>query len=308
MRLDHFKSNDIKNLMEEYERLDEFLDKIQDDKYRERKGNKISRIDVNKTNLNYRLGNDKSLKENLDKRLGEVKYKKTKDLIVVSTWIVTLPEELKSSSEAEQRLFFETAYEKLKLDYGDKNVINGYVHMDETTPHMHVPIVPVTEVECSRTKTIKSKSPNRANKKVKTTFTEERVSAKALFHNHGYEFKRCQREMDYVMEKTFGKKKLILNGRTAGNYTAAEMREREAQQKQLEEQAKAVLKGKLDNKRKEDELNSLIARYKALNDNLDDVVSNRVQKALERRESANTSLQEQSSNRPHRRLPGEPQF
>ena len=45
----------------------------------------------------------------------------------------------------EQRLFFEESYKFLKECYGEKNIVSAVVHMDETTPHMHLTAVPLTE-------------------------------------------------------------------------------------------------------------------------------------------------------------------
>ena len=41
--------------------------------------------------------------------------------------------------------FFRLTYEFLKNRYGEENIISAYVHMDETTPHMHFLFMPVVE-------------------------------------------------------------------------------------------------------------------------------------------------------------------
>lgn len=48
-------------------------------------------------------------------------------------------------SQEGTRIFFETAYTALSEYFGEKNVLSGSVHLDETTPHMHLAVVPLTE-------------------------------------------------------------------------------------------------------------------------------------------------------------------
>ncbi len=80
----------------------------------------------------------------MNDRLREVHCLNRKDVKVCSDWVVTLPENLKGTSEKEQREFFEKTYEFLANRYGgEKNVLSANVHKDETTPHMHFAFMPV---------------------------------------------------------------------------------------------------------------------------------------------------------------------
>lgn len=54
--------------------------------------------------------------------------------------VVTLPKDYNGQTKE----FFEHTYEFLERDFGRDNVISSYVHMDETTPHMHFCFVPIT--------------------------------------------------------------------------------------------------------------------------------------------------------------------
>lgn len=47
-------------------------------------------------------------------------------------------------SPEQQREFFKTAYDYVAERYGRENIIAARVHMDETTPHMHLHLVPLT--------------------------------------------------------------------------------------------------------------------------------------------------------------------
>lgn len=101
-------------------------------------------IDVERSHLNYDLCEKEGDSiSRLNKRLAEVHCLNRKDVNHCACWVVTLPEELKEKTDAEQRAFFEKTYEFLTDRYGgEKNVISANVHNDETTPHMHFAFVP----------------------------------------------------------------------------------------------------------------------------------------------------------------------
>lgn len=98
-------------------------------------------IDPERTKLNYNLAPDKrSQKEILDERLSQVKVLKRKDVNVMCSWVLTAPKDLEQSQLKD---FFKESYNFMAKRYGEQNVISAYVHMDETTPHMHFAFVPV---------------------------------------------------------------------------------------------------------------------------------------------------------------------
>lgn len=102
-----------------------------------------SLIDESRTALNHNLaGIDQPLPQLdfLHKRLGEIKVMRRADVNVMCDWIVTAPKEL---TPEELPLFFNETYKFLNDRYGKENVISAYVHMDETTPHIHYAFVPV---------------------------------------------------------------------------------------------------------------------------------------------------------------------
>lgn len=102
-----------------------------------------SMIDESRTVLNHNLaGIDQPLPQLdfLHKRLGEIKAMKRADVNVMCDWIVTAPKEL---TPEELPLFFNETYKFLNERYGKENVISAYVHMDETSPHIHYAFVPV---------------------------------------------------------------------------------------------------------------------------------------------------------------------
>lgn len=101
-------------------------------------------IDPTKTHLNYsHLEDGLDLNQRLQNRLSEVSVFNRKDVNVMSSWIVTLPQELKEATQGEIEQFFKSTHDFLEKRYGGlKNVLASEVHMDETTPHLHFAFVP----------------------------------------------------------------------------------------------------------------------------------------------------------------------
>lgn len=197
--IQHFKKSDVKRVVKEFEREDGY-------------NNSDKRIDTLRTPQNYNLDSKKLSSAGainfLENRLTEVTHSNRKDLNVMSSWVITLPEELKDAPDDKKRLFMSTCFDFVNARYGANNVFGGYVHMDETTPHIHIPFVPVAD--------------------------QQRVSAKALCTRN--ELHMFHKDLDETMEHTFGQKGLILNGRTKGNYTVKELKARTLEEKYLKEQ------------------------------------------------------------------------
>lgn len=132
-----FKSNDVKGMQIHNQRESE---------------NSINKdIDSSRTNLNYDLHNQNQI--NYNKRVKEILeegYKGNrairKDATVMTGTIVSSDREFFNRLNSEQtKLFFETSYNYFKNFYGEKNIIAAQVHLDETTPHMHIMAVPLKE-------------------------------------------------------------------------------------------------------------------------------------------------------------------
>lgn len=105
------------------------------------RGNKEIKPEL--THLNYNLAKDYQSMEQVAfvrKRLSEVKVQKRADVNVLCDWVVTAPKDL---PEEELKPFFEATHAFLAGKYGKENVVSAYVHMDETTPHLHFAFIPV---------------------------------------------------------------------------------------------------------------------------------------------------------------------
>lgn len=113
-------------------------------------------IDEYFTQDNYNLANredDLSDYEFIKKRTEELNCLKRKDVNVMATWVVTIPQKYVNaigtydffSDEEEDTYrykFFKATYDFLENKYGKDNVVGGFVHLDETTPHMHFAFIP----------------------------------------------------------------------------------------------------------------------------------------------------------------------
>lgn len=174
------------------------------------------KIDKSRTHLNYDLHTGETgdgergtprLSERLQKRLDEVQhmsFKSRPDLNVMCDWVITLPEDVPPEKSKQ---FFKAAYDFCCDRYGEKNVLSAWVHMDETTPHMHFSFVPVVD------------NPDGT----------ERLCAKAVINRT--ELQKFHRELQKSMEQQLEQHVAILNGKTAGgNRTIAEMEAEKAQE------------------------------------------------------------------------------
>ncbi len=79
------------------------------------------------------------------KRL-ELKRKIRSDAIYMNSFVITSDGEFFKDMRAwEQHAFFEDCAHFFMDKYGYENVLSAVVHMDETTPHLHLNIVPIND-------------------------------------------------------------------------------------------------------------------------------------------------------------------
>lgn len=65
--------------------------------------------------------------------------------VMVQTMITSDNKFFDKMNKVEQINFFEKSYDFIKNRYGEKNMVSAIIHFDETTPHLHVNFVPVTD-------------------------------------------------------------------------------------------------------------------------------------------------------------------
>ena len=108
-------------------------------------------IDPTRTEKNYDLANDEPV--DYKEHVGEIIDSQRegtrairKDAVLVDEWIITSNQEFfKDLSESETRRFFEESVAYFSDNFGSQNVAYANVHLDETTPHMHMGIVPMKD-------------------------------------------------------------------------------------------------------------------------------------------------------------------
>lgn len=111
-------------------------------------------IDVEKKDLNYHL--KQPLERSYEKEFerlkeennlkGNLRLTGKKQSNVVCEFLITSDNEFFNRiGEAETKRYFEEAYKFACNKCGEKNIISAVVHMDETTPHMHLTYVPVVQ-------------------------------------------------------------------------------------------------------------------------------------------------------------------
>lgn len=105
--------------------------------------------DPDKAHLNYSVvGPDWNDKQGIhDAIQGRTPKKYRHDAIRTLEYIVTAsPEWFAANSDQQAALYFEAAVDWFQDEYGAENVVSAVVHRDETSPHMHILVVPVDSV------------------------------------------------------------------------------------------------------------------------------------------------------------------
>jgi hypothetical protein len=122
-------------------------------KHNERKNTNYSNKEINKKNFtkNYSIKNCNTTYTNAIKILQQennLKGRIIKTTNVACEFIITSDKEFfEDIGEEETKRYFETAY-KFVANYqnlGEKYILSAKVHMDETTPHLHLVFVPVVK-------------------------------------------------------------------------------------------------------------------------------------------------------------------
>lgn len=180
---------------------------IQKHNQRESENSKNKDIDSNRTMLNYDFVNEDKIKyhEEIKKMTAtRVKRKIRNDAVLVAEFFVSAsPEYMHAMSPDEQRKYFEAALDHISGKYGGQNILYAAVHNDESTPHMHVGFVPITDDRRlaakeyfhgkTKIRRIQDDFHNYMNKR---GYDIERGEPSELQHKSVHEFKKQEREKE----------------------------------------------------------------------------------------------------------------
>ena len=134
--MEKYKRGDIVGIERENER---------DENY---KPTKNPQIDKSRTHLNYHtLPHEKKYLSFIDERIKELspKRKIKDDAVLITSFILGSDKEFFDGISLEtQKRFFSDCTEFFAERYGKENVVSAVVHLDESTPHLHFNLMPVT--------------------------------------------------------------------------------------------------------------------------------------------------------------------
>lgn len=197
-------------------------------------------IDPEKTALNYDLihGQEKQyFKELIEKRIEEGytgKRKIRKDAVKHVDGIITSDNAFfKDMNPEHQKKYFQDSLEFLEKEYGKENMLYATVHLDESTPHMHFGVVPLTEDGRLSAKDVLG------NKKALTQF-QDRYNA--FIQEKGFQLERGQSKMvtgvkheamDQYKQSTNIYQKHYEETKETAKYAERELQQKEQQLKKI---------------------------------------------------------------------------
>ena len=104
-------------------------------------------IDSERTRNNYRFTPyfGKTYTEYINGRIKELGLSPRKDAVVMNSFVVGSDKQFFDGlAKVEQYNFFSACYKFFAERYGEENIIAAVVHNDESTPHMHFNLMPIT--------------------------------------------------------------------------------------------------------------------------------------------------------------------
>ena len=135
--------------MEKYKRADIVGIERENERDENYKSTRNPQIDKSKTRLNYHIvPYEKKYLSFIDERIKQLspKRKIKDDAVLITQFILGSDKEFFERITAEQqKQFFADCTDFFSERYGKENVVSAVVHLDESTPHLHFNLMPVTD-------------------------------------------------------------------------------------------------------------------------------------------------------------------
>ena len=135
--------------MEKYKRTDIVGIGRENERDENYKSTRNPQIDKSKTRLNYHtVPYEKKYLSFIDERIKQLspKRKIKDDAVLITSFILGSDKEFFDRITAEQqKQFFADCTDFFSERYGKENVVSAVVHLDESTPHLHFNLMPVTD-------------------------------------------------------------------------------------------------------------------------------------------------------------------
>ena len=170
-------------------------------------------IDTSLSELNYDLVNrTDNYKKDIENFINENKSTTRavrKDAVLINEWIITSDRKFfENLSDEDTKKFFITAKEYFAENFGEENIRYATVHLDESTPHLHMGIVPFDK--------------------------DKKLSAKRVFNREA--LRNVQEDLPkHLQEKGFDIKR-GLEGSDRKNLTVPEFKELKEKEKEIEKE------------------------------------------------------------------------
>ena len=134
--------------MEKYKRADVVGIERENERDENYKTTKNPQIDKSRTHLNYHtVPYEKKYLSFIDERIKQLspKRKIKDDAVLITSFILGSDKEFFDRITAEQqKQFFADCTDFFSERHGKENVVSAVVHLDESTPHLHLNLMPVT--------------------------------------------------------------------------------------------------------------------------------------------------------------------
>ena len=135
--------------MEKYKRADVVGIERENERDENYKSTRNPQIDKSKTCLNYHtMPYEKKYLSFIDERIKQLSLRRKikDDAVLITSFILGSDKEFFDRITAEQqKQFFADCTDFFSERYGNENVVSAVVHLDESTPHLHLNLMPVTD-------------------------------------------------------------------------------------------------------------------------------------------------------------------